>query len=89
MLINIEKLESVLVKNWTEFIDARQLLKYVSGLSNRPVRNLTISRFEPQNNGFLVWLDYKILDSERVVNITQEIFLGLNGDVITLQHLGS
>jgi hypothetical protein len=71
-LLDMEKLESVLVANWSQFMDSREAMNYVrqiiedhanrlgiingSDFKNKGTR-LTISRFMPMESGYLVWFD--------------------------------
>jgi hypothetical protein len=68
MQINSQKLETLLIANWSQFINPRELLNYASEharsffglMSQAHVNHLTISRFELTEQGFVVWIDYTI-----------------------------
>jgi hypothetical protein len=65
-MINSEKLEKLLLTNWTEILDVRELrnkAKIVAEeflqVSNLKIQKFTISRFEFTERGcFCIWLEY-------------------------------
>lgn len=82
-ILNKQKLEAILIANWTEFLNIRNLLgfaeKVASSLSIHPGKpeKLTISRFELTPKGFLIWIEFKI----RNIEITSEILLDSFGEL--------
>jgi hypothetical protein len=98
MKIDKEKFEKTLIKNWTEFIDIREFLSYAKNLTNiinSKVIKLSITRFIsthavpaselsnlPPINGFIVWIEYILSQSNENVNtsITSELLLDLQGE---------
>jgi hypothetical protein len=88
MSINKEKLEKLLIANWTKFLDSRQLLslatQYAKPIdSSKKPESLTISRFELTDKGFIIWLDFTINNK----NVTSEILLFHSGEVLHLRTL--
>lgn len=93
-IINTKKLEKMLIKHWTDFIDVRAVIAFVKHIvvaelnftSKCQILKVKISRFEPKNNFFIVWLETSILDGEKEVNITIETSIHLSGKIIYLNH---
>ena len=82
MLIDPEKLANVLVSRWTNFIDYRELRglveKTLAESHGEQINKLSVSLFEIQNNGFLIWVEYNTSTHQGTV----EYFLNFNGSVI-------
>jgi len=62
-IINTEELEKILVANWTAFLQPREILKFTIEQAktvniDSPIGNLSISRFELKNYGFLIWIEF-------------------------------
>jgi hypothetical protein len=57
MILDAQKLETLLLANWTEFLDTRQVLKLLGEHTGKQIQNLTISRFELVDQGFLLWFE--------------------------------
>lgn len=83
-MINKHQLEDVLIKNWANFLDIRKLRKLVESIiqkefhfENINLRKISLSRFEMQENGFLVWIE----TTTNSHHITSEIFLFNTGSV--------
>lgn len=72
-IFDADKLEKLLIANWTHFIDSSKLMAYalkqvqenanhleiISGeqIKNKGVR-ITISRFHYSTQGFLIWIEF-------------------------------
>jgi hypothetical protein len=84
-MLNTEKLEKLLIKNWTEFIDIRAMLDYAKllavdlGIDSPQVNRVTLTRFELTENGFLVWIEYSVTTPGKKVNAVSELLLRKNG----------
>ena len=83
-MLNLEKLEKLLLTHWTEFIDARSLMASASQaialfeeMEPCKIQKLTVSRFEFVEYGFLLWLECRIGEE----NFTVELFLGSTGSI--------
>jgi len=94
MKIETEKLEKLLIANWTQFIDARQLFSFVEENiktsmkeSMCKVNSLTITRFELSNNGFIIWLDFKA-NSKSILG-TIEALLSHSGEIYHIRTVFS
>lgn len=79
-----ESLEKILLANWTSVIDIRELLAFVSKYINsknsesqQRLNKITISRFEPMDGYFLIWIEYESKNR----NGTIECHLKLNGEI--------
>jgi hypothetical protein len=75
-------LEKLLIKDWTEYIDIRKLINFLSAnvesslqISNPKIQTIIVSNCIFNNKGLFVWVDYKIIDSDKLVNATSEILL--------------
>ena len=73
-VLNNNKLEQLLLKNWANILDVTQLLSFVmsevrdaenfeiieeDNLPNKPVE-ITLSRFHFTKDGFVIWVDFTI-----------------------------
>jgi hypothetical protein len=80
MKINLEKLESLLVKNWTEFISYKTLFpiikenvnsllnsmpKIIEKTNNIIPNRASMSRFYLKNDSYMVWFDYVVSLNEK------------------------
>jgi len=88
MVVNIEKLERILIAKWAEFLDVRELMKLVEkhakihlSVDTLEVQRVTISRFELSEDGFLVWVEsvVNLPNQTEKVNMTSECYLLTNG----------
>jgi len=98
-VLNLDKLETLLISKWNDFLDNRKLLNFVKGISvnhhgnNCRVQNVKLSRFKPQHNGFLIWIEFSIsitsnlTDCPKIINMTTEAFLELSGDLIHIKSI--
>ena len=82
-IIDIEKLEHVMITNWLQFLDVRKLMTFAKNViiehhhieEHYTVQQLAVSRFEFQSRGFIVWLEVNIQKVDKKVNATIEILL--------------
>jgi len=88
-ILDTNKLETLLIKNWTELFDVRDMLKYTqkiatvhlpSNKTNKEINNLSISRFESTPQGFILWLTYSVIENETKYKAISEILLDFNGN---------
>lgn len=91
-MLKVNEFEKLLIKNWSVFLDIRKVIEYAKntaieqlGFQSPKIQTLSVSRCEIQNNGLIVWIDYKILESDRKVNATTEFFLSNDGS--TVRHI--
>lgn len=98
-----DKFEQLLIKNWATFIDYKRLIAYllecardtdfpVIQQKNLQVKGtqLKISRFQPEENGFIVWVEFSILVSNTEVIVgTTELFLATSGEASVKQTVGN
>ena len=98
MKINLEKLESLLIKNWTEFINYKTLFpiikEHVSSLLNSMPKILetknniipnraSMSRFYLTKEHLVTWFDFQIcLDTKSYVSGTIEFKIMPDGSMI-------
>ena len=89
MKIELEKFKQLLIKNWTQFIDVRQLLEYTTDLFKKEykkpvdpcckVKKISITRFDLVEQGFTLWIEYIVINFGTEVNLCSE-FLLKNGE---------
>lgn len=86
MLLNLDKIENLLLTSWTQFTNYRELLSLCIKFSNEhldiqgTIHTLKITRFELTSEGFVIWVEYSI-DNK---NITSEFVLS-NSEIIHIQ----
>lgn len=85
------KLEKLLIKDWTEFIDIRKLLNFLKtnaenkfNINSPKIDTVIVSNCEMNETGIFLWIDYKLLYSNNIVNITLEVKLNRDG---TLENI--
>jgi hypothetical protein len=99
-VLKADKLEELLVANWTAFLDARELMAYVLCRVRDSVRGnfavvaqqapggngvqITLSRCRLAGDGLLLWVDFKVPQEYGVTVGTSEIHLSPAG---TLEHV--
>lgn len=111
MIVNLEKLENLLVANWTQFIDIRLLMNFVQNEAQKNIdsfiniqekrstinsNKISLSRFSPFKNGYIIWIEFNILLNEKIAegtieasfsNFDQKVELkSINGILIQRQH---
>jgi hypothetical protein len=81
-------LEKLLIKAWTEFIDARKLLNFLKinikekfHINNPKIQTLLVSNVILEPQGILLWINYNIMNSSNPVNITHEVLLKADGTI--------
>lgn len=100
-----EKLEEILVANWTRFLDSSRLMALVlnkvkenenklSFISGTDIKqkgvSITISRFYLTTRGFNLWVDFHIpLGPEQMAEGTMELNLGHNGSISHINTVGN
>ena len=81
MIIDTIELEKILIANWTAFLNPREMIKIATEQArknnmNGPINGLTVSRFELNSNGFLVWMEFSANNQQRA---TIEALLSTDG----------
>lgn len=91
VIFDPRKLEKLLIKDWIEFVDLRQLLNFIKNnvqdtlnISDPKIQTLIISNCIFDKKGISLWISYKIIKTEEVVNATTEVFLNPDG---TLENI--
>jgi hypothetical protein len=87
-----DKLQEFIVKNWQDYFDTREIINQISFLANKEkekfvkVKNLpykeyyTVSRFEMQEKGFILWIEFsKILSKTSVARGSCEYLITNTG----------
>jgi len=86
LILNLDKIENLLLTSWTQFTNYRELLSLCAEYSHKhldiqgTIHNLKMTRFELISKGFIIWAEYSIDNS----NITSEFMLS-NSEIIHLQ----
>lgn len=103
MVLNIEKLEEILIINWPKFIDTHRLMAHVlkwvrdevsgdTAIDSEPHENrnlsITVSRFQLVDSGFLVWVDFTVPREEYFARGTTEILLDAAGGINHIRTVG-
>lgn len=80
-MLNKKKLEQLLLANWTEILDKQQLDNFIAKQISETYKlhKITLSRFEIVEDGFILWLEYSLLLSNKTLQITSEIHLSNTG----------
>lgn len=88
-ILDPTKLEKLLIKDWTNYINPRELLNLVkNNVTNKyniidpKIQTLTISYCEINQKGITLWINYNIIKSNEVVNATTEIIVNFDGKII-------
>lgn len=79
-IYNINKIENLLVKNWTDYIEVRKLIKLLTENAknqyvNPKIHSIKVSNCSLSSQSVSLWIDYNIITSNSNVNVTSEIFL--------------
>lgn len=94
-IFDADKLEKILVANWTHFLDSSKLMAYVlqkiqenassldiispEKIKNKGVK-MTLSRFSLNPHGFIIWVEFNApLAPNNYVEGTMELLLDLQG----------
>jgi hypothetical protein len=100
-----DKLEEILVANWTQFLDSSKLLGFVlknvkENINNLAVINskelkrkgpsITLSRFYRINTGFSLWVEFHVpIDENKTSEGTMELYLSSNGIITYVTMTGN
>ncbi len=94
VIFNPTNLENLLIKHWTEFLDARKLLNFlkinaeeVLQINNPQIQTLMISNCELMPQGISLWINYNIVNSNGNVNITNQVLIRKNGTIENLNYI--
>lgn len=101
--IKVDQLENLLLKNWANFLDSRELINFTlkcvrdninslkkiqeESLPERGVQ-ITLSKFELTPNGFLLWIDFTVPNKNSLSLGTIEAILTYD-NLIMKQILGN
>jgi len=102
-LLKAEKLEQLLIANWSQFIDSSQLIAFVLKcvqdhksnfaiidcleIKNKGI-TATISRCECTNKGFLIWVEFvATISNKQISEGTIECYVPYNDGIISLSNI--
>lgn len=104
-MINKEKLEELLVRNWTKFLDTKKIMvrtlqdvntstdKFNYCENEKQITNTTtqisISRFYLAESGFTIWIEFIIPNNKYISVGTIEYILYHNGSIELKQIIGT
>jgi hypothetical protein len=100
-----DKLEELLVANWTKFLNSSKLMAFAlqnardrlqsfAIIPSTDVRNkgvqVTLSRFQIVPTGFILWVEFNVpIETDSVAVGTTELHLSNTGDIKHIQTLGN
>jgi hypothetical protein len=100
-----DKLEEILVANWTHFLDSSRLLAFVLQNLKANINNLavissgkiktkgvsiTLSRCYWTPKGFILWIEFHVpLEIKKTSEGTMELLLSNNGNITHINTLGN
>lgn len=92
LLFDPIKLEKLLIKHWTEFIEPKEIINLARSTAERQlgysppnIQNLKITRFELVNSNFVIWIDFIIKNQNSNVNTTIEILCDFKGVIKNIE----
>lgn len=104
-VFNEEKLEELLVANWTHFLDSSRLLAFVLQTVQANVNHLaiissseikpkgvsvTLSRCHWTTQGFLLWAEFHVpVQTNQMAVGTMELLLSYNGSISYITMMGN
>jgi hypothetical protein len=103
-ILKTDKLEKLLVASWTQFLDSSKLmafilkntrdhiehLAYVPSEWKRKNIQISISRFQLNATGFIIWVEFSVpLENNQVAVGTTELHLANTGIFTHLKTLGN
>ena len=103
--LNKDKLEKLLIANWSQFLNSSKLMGLVlttvksnidrfivisnNNLPNKGV-SITLSRCEWTRHGFIIWVEFSVpISNDKVAEGTTEFCLNHDGTLTTLSTLGN
>jgi len=103
--LKADKLEEILVANWTQFIDSSKLLGFVVKTVQSNIERLaiissaqikprgisaTVSRCHWNAKGFLIWVEFHVPTStNKIAEGTMELNLSNDGSIYLINILGN
>jgi len=90
--INKENFEKLGIKNWTSFVDPRQMFSYLESIASEhlnekgKVISVRITRFELSQQGIIIWIDYSLNNNTILVKATSE-FLLVNDELFHVKSI--
>lgn len=102
---NENKLEELLIANWSHFLDSSKLLAFVIQYTKANINNfdiikvkeikskgvkISISRFYLTSNGFNLWVEFNVpSSSNQMVEGTTELNISHNGNITHVNTTGN
>jgi hypothetical protein len=86
--------EKLLVKNWTKFLEIRKVIEFLKTMTTKElettspkITTISVSNCFFSERGIIVWIDYSILNSNKVVNRTSEFLIRNDGNIEYLNSI--
>lgn len=92
-VLNVKKLESLLVSKWAEFLDRQQIMRLTLEYArdreyklqlqkSMPTHTkLSVTHFGVTDNGFEIWIEFTVPKGKEVVMGTHILDMNLHGEV--------
>lgn len=93
-LFDREKMEELLVANWSQFVSYRELLALTleaAKIKKEEIKGsrISLSRFSPENQGFVVWVEFSFQLQPSVVEGTLEFLIAHDGRITQTDIVGN
>lgn len=104
-IFDADKLEKLLVANWTQFLDSTRLMAFVlqklqenagrldiisaDSIKSKGIK-ITLSRFYPSHHCFTIWIEFNApVVPNRFAEGTMELMLDLDGKIELVHLIGN
>jgi hypothetical protein len=101
-MINKERIEQLLVQNWTKIIDSKKLFvlvltelknhhlppKIVETLPSKKTMQISVSRLSPDQNGIVAWVEFVVPNQQGIKTGTCEYRFNWDLTVKFIQIIG-
>lgn len=102
--LKADKLEELLVANWTQYLDSSKLMGYVLQTAQKNLNRLstisahikprglsvTVSRCHWNTKGFLIWVEFHVpISANKIAEGTMELNLSINGSISFINMMGN
>lgn len=103
-ILNKEKLSELLIAKWTQFIDVSKLMSFIIEntkkhenqmliIDNTTIKHtgnqISLSRFDLNNYGFIIWVEFKIPLNDKIASGTTELLINSEGNITHIQTIGN
>lgn len=82
MKINKEQLEKILIAQWTEFLNPREIITLITtnqNFTNKTlINNIKVTRCELFNNKLTIWIEFKYNQKDNLIELQTDEFNNIN-----------